>query len=96
MLELFAKIILIGSILGMGTIAVQKIPVLRNLPIEKEELKEKRKISWSLISKTIERRIKISLSFLKNQFLNLKKFKRDSKGKENKFSDDYWNKIRNG
>ncbi len=96
MLEIVAKIILAGSILGMGAIAVQKIPVLTNLPIEKEKLKKKRKISWSSISNTIKRRIKFSLSFLRNRFLSLKKFKDNSKEKENKFSDDYWNKIRKG
>ncbi len=96
MLVLTAKIILIGSIIGMGTIIVKKIPVLSSLPISEEELKRKKGISYSSILKRVKERNKDFLPFLKSRFSNLKNLKRKFQGRENKFSDDYWEKIRQG
>ena len=80
MLELSAKIILIGGLLGMGFIILRKIPALVTLSeLEKIKPREKVKLARRTFSK------------LKN-FKKEKNFKEE----KSHLSDDYWEKIRKG
>ena len=95
MLVLTAKIIFIGSILGMSTILIQKIPVLKSLSIPKKNIKEKEKISLFLIFRKIGEIIKNFWFFLKRKiFLDLKDLKKYSKKEKTELSDDYWDKLK--
>lgn len=93
------QIILIFSIIGLLIIIIRKIPILKTLPISNDidYLLEKQKISWLSI---IKKRAKNFYSFLRNLNLKLKQYlsKKYSKIKseqKNKFSEDFWKKIRN-
>ena len=96
MLELVAITILMVGLVEMGVVVVYKIPVLRNLPISKEELSKKKKISWSSVFKEIRKKIKLFYSsFKKKFFMNFKNSKkRYLEEKKPDFSKDYWKKVR--
>lgn len=81
MLELTAKIILIGSIFGMGYIIIRKIPAITVLTENRMRVQEKKK---SFPKKKIFPKLK-----------NFKK-KKSFKEKKSHLSDDYWKKIRKG
>ncbi len=96
MLIIFAKIILWGSVLGMVAIAIMKMPILRELPLEGEVEKKK---SFSFFLKKIKgKAVFPGLFFRKNFSLIKSKFSKRESLKEEKpeFSDDYWEKIRKG
>jgi len=104
MFEFAAKIILLGSILGMGFIILRKIPVLVNLP-KVGELAERKPLSFrSLLREKIKPKEKVK--FLKEVVVNkpvagIKKIRRkksefEDENKEVNFSEDYWEKIRRG
>ena len=93
MLELTAKVILIGGLLGMGFMIFRKIPALRELaevgvrfPEREGKILNLSKIS----SKTTS-----FLAELQSKFKDLKKEKKEEE-KEVELSDDYWEKIRRG
>ncbi|MDI6883191.1 MAG: hypothetical protein QMC93_01790 [Patescibacteria group bacterium] len=95
MLELAAKIILISSIVGMGVIVFQKIPVLNKLPLVKIKREEKKIFSFPVFLEEVKSRTKNFYSFLlKRNLPNLKK--RYFKKEESKLSADYWEKIKKG
>jgi hypothetical protein len=98
MFEFVVKIILFGSIFGIGFIMIRKIPVLVNLP-EVEIKKSQQGRNFLLTIKSLE-------SFLRKNFKEkiisrFKSLKKRNKEKfeekeEVNFSDDYWEKIRKG
>lgn len=104
MLELTAKIILIGSVAGMGLIVVRKIPLLRELSVEERrplDWGEKIKILSQKVSQKVFSKINFSCSLgerRKQAFSFLSRFaaKKKKKEKETNLSDDYWKKIRKG
>ncbi|MCD6500454.1 hypothetical protein J7K42_00330 [bacterium] len=96
MLEFTAKIILIGSILGLAFMILRKIPVLRELPTFEMKPSEKERI---FISPAIGKKIKrIKVGLWQKISQRLKNFKKEKNFKESEphFSEDYWEKIRRG
>jgi len=96
MLALAAKIILIGSVAGMGFIVVRKIPVLRSLPRSKKPPL----FWWDLLGIGKEffgEKIKIFEVLLTQKILpKIKKIKKQKDPKQEKphLPDDYWEKLR--
>lgn len=98
MIELAAKIILLGSIFGLGFMIIRKTPVLVKLPVEDLEGQKKKKNFLELIKflaefwredfqKKIIEAIKLLRKPAKKNFW---------KKEELNFSEDYWEKIRKG
>lgn len=93
MLELIAKIILIGGLLGVGFMIFRKIPALRELAeVDIESFERKGEI---LSLSKISSKTTSFLGELRSKFKDLKKEKKEEE-KEVNFSDDYWDKIRRG
>lgn len=93
MLELTAKIILIGALSGMAFIVFQKIPALRELTETGLEFSKRRGKILNL--NKISLKTTSFLSKFQSKFKDLKREKKN-KRKEVNFSDDYWEKIRKG
>lgn len=110
MLELIATIILIIGLIGMTVVVFRKIPVLAKLSLQEIEpgplskLKEKVKNNGAL--KVFSSEILLQKILSKIRFLAWKadrktdtwltKSRQRSLEKKNKFSDDFWKKIRRG
>lgn len=111
MVELITTIILFIGLIGMSVVIVRKIPVLAEFSPKEiegggtlEKLKEKIKNNGTLKSFSIEILLQKVLS--KVRILTLKtecktgtwltKLRQKSIEKKNKFSNDYWKKIKRG
>lgn len=111
MVELITTIILFIGLIGMSVVIIRKIPVLAEFSPKEiegggtlEKLKEKIKNNGTLKSFSIEILLQKILS--KFRILTLKtecktgawltKLRQKSIEKKNKFSNDYWKKIRRG
>ena len=110
MAELFAKIILGGSLIGIGTILVRKIPILVKIPekeIEEFDLKtlflkfktriESSKIfSPDLVSQKLLSKIRIlTLRIGRKTEDQLQKIREKSKRKNDRKNDNYWEELKN-
>ncbi|MBZ9572779.1 hypothetical protein KJA17_01100 [Patescibacteria group bacterium] len=95
MLEFIAKIILVGSILGMGFMIFRKIPVLSKIPEIETKLSEKKAI---LTLSVLREKTKLFKSVLSQKIHKLKNLKKEKnfKEEETNLSDNYWEKIRKG
>lgn len=109
MIEISVIIILIGSFIGMGVIIFRKIPVLSELAPESVRgpgvlTRFRDKIKNSKILKSFSKEILFQKILSKIRILTLKtdnktsnwlaKLRQRTLEKKNKFSDDYWKKIR--
>lgn len=98
MLSLIAEIILIGSVLGMLFIFFRRVPALADLPVRpyqsqwRHKIMKKCRLSFYLLRYLLRNqmtRLKFYLFQRINRTLNSK-----SAGKEDRFKEDYWRKIR--
>ena len=109
MIGLTALVIFLISLTGIGVIVIRKIPILAELPLEKIEkngtlgkIKEKIKgnevFSVEIILQEVLSRIRILTLRTENKTaIWLAKLRQKSVNrKKNKFSDDYWRKIKRG
>lgn len=111
MVELIATIILFIGLIGMGVIIIRKIPVLVALSTQEirgpgalEKLKEKIRNNGALESLSGEVLLQKILSKIRILTLRtdkktntwLTKLHQRSLKKKNKFSGDYWKKLRKG
>lgn len=110
MIELFAIVILVIGLIGMGVIIVRKIPVLAELSAQEigpSSLRNlKKKIRDGRTFKSFSKEILLQKMLSKIRILTLKtenktgtwleKLRQKSGKKKSNFSDDYWKKIRKG
>jgi branched-subunit amino acid permease len=105
MFQIIALIIFLVSFVGMGVIIYRKIPVLVALVPEKvkaaslDEIKEKIKRNGSFsIKKLLEKILsKFRVLTLKTEYKTnnlLVKLRQKSIEEKNKFSEDYWKKVK--
>jgi len=105
MFQIIVLLILLISFIGMGVIIYRKIPVLVALAPEQiktrslEEIKEKIKRNGSFSIKKILEKIlsKFRVLTLKTEYKTsnlLIKLRQKSIQEKNKFSEDYWKKVR--
>lgn len=109
MIELIALIIFLISLIGMGVIIIRKIPILAELPLEEIEKpstleKIKKKIKNNGTLKSFSGEILLQKLLSKIRIITLKtenktgvwltKLRKRSLEKKNKFSDDFWKKIK--
>jgi len=105
--EIIALIIFIIGLIGTGVIILRKVPVLINLAPEElepetkplEELKEriKRNGSFSLgrlLGKTLSKFKVLTLKTEDKTSNLLSKLRQKSVEEKNKFSEDYWKKVK--
>lgn len=102
MLELIATIILIIGLIGMTVVVFRKIPVLVGLPPQEIEgsralgkLRNKIRNNGTIKSFSLLLLLQRILSGIRVLTLRTEK-KLRQKSIENKFSDDYWKRIRRG
>lgn len=100
MFILIAKIVLLGSILGMFVIFFRKIPVLVDMPVQNREGDWKKRVAakariFTKVFIALSKRQLRSLRSFALQKINERLGKRDN-AQDKHLQDDYWQQIRRG
>jgi len=98
MLEIFASIIFIVSLVIVGVIIKRKIPVLAALPLLELEPKKKNRLSSfsrSVFLQKILSKVRILILKTDNKTSEwLRQLKEKAKENKTKFSENYWDKLK--
>jgi len=109
MVEVIAKVVLGGSLIGMGTILARKIPLLSEIPEEEIEkfdwriyllnllnrFKKVKTFSFGVFSKQILPRVKVLKSAAEEEIdVKVKKLKEETKEKGGGDADNYWEELK--
>jgi hypothetical protein len=106
MAEIISLLILLIGIIGMAVIALRKIPILANLPLENgkgfwpaliSQLKEKifKDFSFELLLHKLLSKIRILALRTENKISHwLLELRQKKIEKKNNFSEDYWDKLK--